>query len=90
MQMPARRTDLLCREVDNELVILDRREDRIHQLNEAAGKVWDLCDGQHTPTQITESLVTLYEIPYATAEQDVLQTLENFAALGLLHVVDQA
>ena len=84
MKCPARRSDLLYREVDNEIVVLDRHSEKIHQLNESAAHVWKHCDGSHSLPEIGLSLAQEYGIPFSTAEADVTRTVSDFATLGLL------
>ncbi len=84
MQFPAQRPDLLCREVDDELVILDRARENIHQLNAAAGIVWKMCDGMHSIENICAALAETYGISLKRAQDDVMQTLTTLAELGLV------
>ena len=84
MKCPVRRSDLLYREVDNEVVVLDRHSEKIHQLNESAAHVWKLCDGSHSLPEIGRSLTEEYGIPFSAAEADVTRTVSDFTALGLL------
>ncbi|MFH0351993.1 MAG: PqqD family protein [Chromatiales bacterium] len=84
MKCPVRRSDLLYREVDNEVVVLDRHSEKIHHLNESAAHVWKHCDGRHSPPEIGRSLTEEYGIPFSVAEADVTRTVSDFAMLGLL------
>ncbi|MDQ3564905.1 MAG: PqqD family protein [Pseudomonadota bacterium] len=81
---PVRRSDLLYREVANEVVVLDRHSEKIHQLNETAAHVWKHCDGSHSLPDIGRSLTEEYGIPFSAAEADVTRTVSDFATLGLL------
>lgn len=84
MTCPVRRSDLLYREVDKEIVVLDRHSEKIHQLNESAAHIWKHCDGRHSPTEIARSLTKEYGIPVSVAELDVIRTVSDLALLGLL------
>ena len=81
---PSRRPELLSRSVDDEVVVLDRAAERVHQLNATAGFVWLHCDGQRTP----EDLAALVGERFAGAPGDVLadvrSILADFGRLGLL------
>ncbi|MCZ6689895.1 MAG: PqqD family peptide modification chaperone [Planctomycetota bacterium] len=80
---PARREDVLSRDVDGEIVLFDPVSNGIHGLNPTASFVWDLCDGTRTEDEITGELRTVYpgsdEIP-----ADVHRTIEEFQTMGLL------
>ncbi len=42
----ARRRDLLVRDLENETVVYDLRNERAHCLNRSAAAIWRLCDGR--------------------------------------------
>lgn len=84
MIRPVRRSDLLYREVDNEIVVLDRHSEKIHQLNESAAYIWKHCDGRHSAPEIARLLTEVYDIPVSVAEPDVMRTVNDLAMLGLL------
>jgi hypothetical protein len=84
---PKRRDDLLCASVDGATVVLDRRANRIHQLNEVATRIWELCDGRHTPAQVAEQLRAAFEVDPATARRDVTTAIRQLEEVGLLESV---
>jgi len=79
-----RRGDLKARSVDGEMVVLDRRTERIHQLNPTASFIWDRCDGDRTLEQIAGGMMEAFEVDRETAAQDVAATVRQFTDLGLL------
>jgi hypothetical protein len=81
---PRRRRDLVTRLVDSELVILDRRTNHIHQLNETAARVWSLCDGRRTPSEIGWRLAQIFKVEAETAVPDVRRIIRRFERTGLL------
>jgi hypothetical protein len=81
---PKRREDLNVRVIDGATVVLDRRANFIHQLNEVATDIWDLCDGVHTPAEIVDEVRAAFDVDAAMAERDVLKTLHRFEEVGLL------
>jgi hypothetical protein len=63
-KMPqARRSGLIVREADSELLIYDRDRDKAHCLNPSAAKVWKYCDGQTTVAEACSSLSREFETP---------------------------
>jgi hypothetical protein len=52
------REHLVIRELDDETLIYDTRRDQAHCLNNAAARVWELCDGQTTAAQASRILQT--------------------------------
>lgn len=72
------------REVGEGWVVLDRRNELIHQLNQSAGFVWKCCDGHSDATDIAARLSNEYGVDVNQAQQDVLAALKKFEELGLL------
>jgi hypothetical protein len=81
---PKRRADVNVRNVDGEVVVLDRQSDLIHQLNPTASYVWDRCDGQASVAEIAHQLAAMFEVDLNTAVQDVATTVMQLHRLGLL------
>ncbi len=52
----ALRDNLVIRELDDETLVYDMGRDEAHCLNHTAALVWELCDGETTPTQAARSL----------------------------------
>ena len=78
------RTDLGVKKVDEDLLILDRQFDKIHQLNSTAHRIWcALSDGRSTE-QIAKEIAAEFEVTPDEASADVCRTIEQFIFLGLL------
>jgi len=81
---PKRRSDLRARDVDGELMMLDRQRQLVHQLNETAAYIWERCDGHHTVTAIADELAQAFDVTRETAHTDVAAAVREFAAAGLM------
>jgi hypothetical protein len=84
MQRPNRRTEFEERVVEGEMVVMDKESEQIHQLNQTASFIWQLCDGEHDRQQIAEELAAAFDVDAETAQQDVADTLEKLEEIGLL------
>ena len=84
MLRPKRRPDIQTRLVEGETVVLDRREEFIHQFNKTATYIWERCDGLRTSDEITHELCQAFEVDYPTARRDVLATVETLRRSKLL------
>ena len=84
MLRPKRRPDIRTRLVEGETVVLDRREEFIHQFNKTATYIWERCDGLRTYDEITHELCQAFEVDYPTARRDVLATVETLRRSKLL------
>lgn len=81
---PKRRSDLNCRMIDGETVVLDLKEGHLHQLNPTASFIWDCCDGELTMDQIVERLAGAYEVDTTTARKDVDEVISKLRSSKLL------
>lgn len=87
MNTPRRRPDVNARRVLGEVVVLDRKADLVHQLNQTAGFIWERCDGRTTPQAIADQLVEAFEVDPDTATASVAAALRQLEQLGLLESV---
>jgi len=84
---PRRRSDVTTREINGEILILDRQNEKLHQLNNTAGYVWMRCDGNSSITDIASSMANEYGIDLPRVSQDVETILSQLVDLNLLEVV---
>jgi len=74
------------RDLDGEIVALDTRSNRIHQLNGVASLIWRLATEGGSPEAIVEAVVSRHDVERDVASKDVGETLERMRSLGLLAV----
>jgi hypothetical protein len=56
-QLPLARTEqLIVKEVDDEVLVYDLKNDKAHCLNQTAALVWKNCDGKNSVADISTSL----------------------------------
>ena len=83
---PARRSDVVVREIEDEILVLDGQSGKVHQFNPTAGFIWACCDGESSVIDITSRLAAEYNVPAASVAPDVASTIGKFQELGLLSV----
>ena len=54
--IPPRRVRALIRRLGAELLVVNTPSSKVHCLNEVAGRIWLLCDGHNSVSQIAEVL----------------------------------
>jgi len=81
---PKRRSDLLVRSVEGDVVVLDRRDEKIHQLNATAAFIWERCDGQHSVGDIAKRLAVHFDADIGVVKGDVAGAVLKLQDLGLL------
>ena len=81
---PKRRRDVRTRVVEGETIVLDRREEFVHQFNKTASYIWIHCTGAYTLDEITVGLCQSFDVDFPTARKDVLATLKKLGQAKLL------
>ena len=77
--------DIVLQSLEDELVLYDPVNDRVHVLNHTANKVWQLCDGEHSINSIVKHLCCVY--PGMAAQslfEDVTMIVEEFSLQDLI------
>ena len=81
---PKRRVDVTTRDVNGETLILDRKHEEVHQLNNTASYVWQRCDGKTSVAEIVLSMAHDFGAEPADVERDVAGLIAQFSVLHLL------
>jgi len=79
-------TDAVATEVNDEVVLMNLERDRCYGLGSTGSDIWRRL---HKPIQVADLLTELrteYDSPPGQIESDVLRTLREFAAEGLIQV----
>jgi hypothetical protein len=82
------RGDLLVRDMGDEVVVLDRRQGRVHHLNATAGFVWQRLDGRTPAHRIATAVANQFEVDLEAAVGDVMTLVRQLDELGLVVAVD--
>ena len=86
LSYPKKRNDVNARSVDLEIVVLDRHNGSIHQLNQTASFVWEQCDGESSLEEIAARMAEAFEVDFSTAMSDVRNMIQQLHDIGLLKV----
>ena len=82
-----RSAQLLVEELVDELLVYDVERNQVHCLNGTAVRVWTLCDGNRTVSDIARDLNT--DLSHEEAETLVWSALDQFNEKHLLEVEEQ-
>ena len=80
--------NLTLQSVDDEMLILDITQDKIHQLNPTACFIWSKCDGNHSEAELANFLVEQYDVNIETAADDISKVLKELRSLVLIEATD--
>ena len=79
------RQNLKTKRVSGDLVLYDPSNGDVHMLNATAARVFQLCDGSHTPEEMAKVLVESFDgVDYAQAFEDVKSALDTLEAKNLV------
>jgi hypothetical protein len=77
-----RKSGLIIKETDGEILIYDQESNKAHCLNPTAARVWKYCDGETTLANACSSLSRDFETPID--EKLVLYAVDQFSKDNLL------
>jgi hypothetical protein len=84
-----RSSDVACRKLEGEMIIMSVRDSTLFTLNEVATAIWEAADGRTSVEKIVEeTLCAKYEVDRETALQDAVELVHRLASGGLLQLAD--
>jgi hypothetical protein len=81
---PLRRQEVLARTGESETILLDVDSGCFFTLDGVGARVWDLCDGSASVSEIVTAVCNEYDAPRDTVEADVLELLTELSRERLL------
>ena len=81
---PVKNKNTISRKIEDETLVLNLHTKQYHILNETAGKIWELSDGEHTVTEIAEEICKEFDASADVVKEDVLHTLEGLSKVGVI------
>jgi hypothetical protein len=81
---PQRVDHVIAREGDREVLLLDVESGCYYTLNEIGGRIWHLCDGTSTVSEIVAALCEEYDAPLEMIQADAVDLLEDLRRERLL------
>jgi hypothetical protein len=81
---PLRGTDIVWRRADAGVVVLKPSDGQYFSLDDVGGRIWELCEGDRTVTEIAHRLAEEYDAPATVIERDALELLDELEGEGLV------
>lgn len=78
------RPDLAVENTDDELIVLDKKAGKVHQLNSSATFVWKCLDDGLVIDEIVLKLSETFDVEPEAAMSDVDAVLSQLKSLGLV------
>lgn len=89
-QLPSRVTippDVLSRELDGELILLNVNSESYYGLDEVGAQIWKCFEQNESLEEVFHALLQQYDVDdESTLQRDVLDLISKLAELGLLEV----
>jgi coenzyme PQQ biosynthesis protein PqqD len=63
--------------IGDEAVLLSAEDSSVHSLDAVGTRIWELCDGEKTVSEIIDQVVAEFEVERETAEKDVVEFIEE-------------
>lgn len=81
---PTRRGELVQSAKDEGWTVYESDSDSLHVLNASAKAIWELCDGETTPSEMAEAISEVTGLTLPTASEEVAAALQQLGRLGLV------
>ena len=78
------RAGIVKQEMSDSLLLFNMEDGQYYTLNDVGRRVWELCDGTRSLSDIAEDLSNEYDSPAATIRDDVLELVGDLADAALL------
>ncbi len=82
---PKHRIKFNIQDLGDEVLIYDDERECVHVMNHTAHTIWNMCNGEHTPEDITAKLQELFpDIDGQQLREDVDTTINDFLKKKIL------
>ncbi len=76
---PRRAEGIVAQKIEDETVLLNPADGRYFTLDEVGGRIWELCDGIRSASEISAIIGEEYDAPPGVIEADVMELLGDLA-----------
>lgn len=82
--IPVKKSELFKRTSEEGGIVVDTVRAIEHILNDTALRIFELCDGESTISDIATKLTEEYDVDFETARKDVVKCTERLEKLNVL------
>jgi len=79
-----KRNDIISREIDDEILLMDNQAMKVHQLNRTASFIWSRCNGSTSTEEIIEQLAHDFDVEDHVANKHVKDVIAQLLELNVL------
>lgn len=81
---PKRGEQVIAQKAANDFLLFNMSDGNYYALNEIGGRIWELCDGKTSVSQLLAALAAEYDAPREVLEKDVVELLEGLMSGKLI------
>ncbi len=74
---PKRMEQVIAQKASNDFVLFNMDTGNYYSLNDIGGRIWELCDGNRSVSQLVAAIAVEYDAPTAVLEKDIVELLEG-------------
>ncbi len=84
---PRQKPDFKLEMMDEELLLFHPAQNKILYCNQTAALIWQLCNGERTPEEISELIAAAYPEAADVIANEIQSTLRQFHEQGVIEYV---
>jgi coenzyme PQQ biosynthesis protein PqqD len=81
---PKRGEQVIAQKAASDLLLFNMNDGNYYSLNEIGSRIWELCDGNRSVSQLVEALAAEYDASSEVLENDVVELLESLQSGKLI------
>jgi len=74
---PKRMDQVIAQKASNDWLLFNMNDGNYYSLNDVAGRIWQLCDGTRTVSQLVTAVAAEYDASTEILEKDIVELLEG-------------
>ena len=74
---PKRMEQVIAQKASNDFLLFNMDDGNYYSLNDIGGRVWELCDGNHSVSQLVVAIAAEYDASAEVLEKDIVDLLEG-------------
>jgi len=74
---PKRMEQVIAQKATDDWLLFNVRDGNYYSLNDIGGRIWELCDGTRTVSQLVAAIAAEYNAPTEIIEKDIAELLEG-------------
>jgi coenzyme PQQ biosynthesis protein PqqD len=74
---PKRMQQVIAQKASNDFLLFNMEDGNYYSLNDIGGRIWELCDGNRSVSQLVVALAAEYDAPAEILEKDIVELLEG-------------